>query len=108
MHEIDVRPGAELFAAIAEGSLECRVHAPEVPVEVGDADQVRGEGEDPVELGLGVSSPPGVESQRSCEAGNDEPRGEDDPRQRSRSSPERWPRYDDIEPLSCLLERLVE
>src|SRR6185503_1332515 len=40
MYELDVGPRAEVFAGVAQGSLECRVHALEVPVEAGDGDQV--------------------------------------------------------------------
>src|SRR6185503_16364463 len=108
MYELDVGPRAEVFAGVAQGSLECRVHALEVPVEAGDGDQVGGEGEDPVELGLGAGSPPGVESERSREPGKDEPRGEDDPRQSLGGPLERLLRNEDLEPLSGLPKRLAD
>src|SRR2546427_1797412 len=76
--------------------------------EVGDRDQVGREVEDAVELGLCSGSPSRVESERPCEPGEDEPDGEDDPRQGFRGSVERLLWYDDVEALPRPSQRLAD
>src|SRR4051812_48395989 len=77
-------------------------------VEVCDRDQVGREVEDAVELGLRSGSPSCVEPQRPREGGEDEPDGEDDPRQGFRGSVERWLSNDDVEALPSPPKRLAD
>ena len=105
MDEVEVRPREELFLRVAEDLLGGRVDAREMPVEVGDRDQVGRQGEDAVELVLRPGSPRRVDSERAGEGGEDEAGGEDDPGQDRRGAVDRFLRHDDVESLSGLRER---
>jgi hypothetical protein len=106
MDEVAIRPLEQLLLRVTENLLGSRVDAGEVSVEVGDRDQVVGEREDAVEVGLRLGAARRIRPERRREAGENQARREDDPRQGHRGTAHGCFRHEDFESLARHGERL--
>ena len=95
--ELDVRPGQRLVLAEAEVLLERRVDALEVSVEARDDDQVRGEGEEPVEIGLRLVPSRREHAQHPGDSCEQKAAGEHDPGERRGGTVDAAARDQDVE-----------
>src|SRR5262245_42260539 len=93
MNEVEIGPREKLVLGVTQDSLGGWVEPREVSVEVGDGDQVRREGEDPVEVGPCLGTPCSADSEGPRQEGEDKAGSENEPGQEPARTADRFLRH---------------